>query len=232
MEETFKTLEGFPHYQISDKGRVISNYRGKSKFLKPQKDALGYLHVRLYPEEPIFGRYANGNIIPKLEKVHRLVATLFLPVPEDSSRNSVNHIDANKENNVATNLEWVTHSENIKHSWDLGLRDNGVEQAAKKKRKPLKITYRDGTVEYFESQIHAVLALNTTPMSICNRLNGKVGFGRGGWIAERITELPGGETFKSVVGLEAKLLEYRAKYFPPEKTLQYRENRKAKVGKK
>ena len=34
----------------------------------------------------------------------------------------VNHIDGNKLNNTATNLEWVTHSQNDLHAYKLNLR--------------------------------------------------------------------------------------------------------------
>lgn len=48
--------------------------------------------------------------------VHRLVARAFCNGYEDSLQ--VNHKDGDKLNNNADNLEWVTHSQNIKHSFD------------------------------------------------------------------------------------------------------------------
>ena len=65
----------------------------------------GYLSVCLKPN----GR--QGKV--KCLKVHILVAKAFIPNPENKS--CVNHIDANKENNVYTNLEWCTYSYNIKY---------------------------------------------------------------------------------------------------------------------
>ena len=140
MEEVFKDLqiEGLEHYQISNKGRVVSNKSYGSQFLKPQTDALGYLHVRLYPKDHRYGSYANGRgKRPKLEKVHRLVATHFLEVPTDENEIwTVNHKDGIKTNNHVDNLEWITHAENIQHSWEIGLRDNSPKKIAQKRWRP------------------------------------------------------------------------------------------------
>lgn len=47
--------------------------------------------------------------------VHRLVALCFVDGRSDV-RNEVNHMDFNRKNNRAENLEWVSHAENIKYS--------------------------------------------------------------------------------------------------------------------
>lgn len=107
MAEIWKTIEGFPNYEISNMGNVRSlAHRDKwnrvkgGQLIKPQFDGKGhYLHV---------GLYANGSV--KIVNVHRLVAKAFLPNP--CGYTEVNHKDENKTNNAASNLEWCSHSYN------------------------------------------------------------------------------------------------------------------------
>ena len=46
--------------------------------------------------------------------VHRLVATAFISNP--NNLNEVNHLDYNRANNNADNLEWITHADNVRYS--------------------------------------------------------------------------------------------------------------------
>lgn len=113
----YKELESkYGSYRVYEDGTVESNARRgrvtKWHTLVPQVTNKGYYRVHLTLKE-------TGAI--KAYRVHRLVADLFLPKPEDSSKIFVNHKDGNKSNNHFTNLEWCTHAENMCHAKMLGL---------------------------------------------------------------------------------------------------------------
>ena len=99
--EVWKDIEGYPNYQISNKGRVWSVKR--QIYMKPLIDTDGYHRIRITA--------INGK--RKTEKIHRLVALAFVDNPE--GKPEVDHIDRNRQNNCAENLRWVTHSENLRH---------------------------------------------------------------------------------------------------------------------
>lgn len=99
--EIFKTISGLPEYSVSDEGNVRSNRTGR--ILKPETlKKMGYKRVTLS---------VNGETTRVF--IHRLVAQEF--IPNTGNKSYVNHIDNDPSNNKVTNLEWVTHSENMKH---------------------------------------------------------------------------------------------------------------------
>jgi len=103
--ENWLNVAGYP-YQVSNLGNVRS--KKTNKLLKPYLTNRGYLTV---------GFWTNGK--KKRISVHRLVASAFLPNPDNLPQ--VNHIDCNKTNNCVSNLEWVSGSTNITHAYKTGL---------------------------------------------------------------------------------------------------------------
>lgn len=133
MTELWKDIAGFEgYYQISTLGnvrsldRMIKNGENSTYLLRGEMKSLilkdtGYLHVGLYKDKK-----------RKSKTIHRLVAEAFIPNPNHLK--VVNHIDGNKLNNVYTNLEWCTHSDNLQHAWDNKLRHHtdNMKQATSK----------------------------------------------------------------------------------------------------
>lgn len=108
MKEVYKPIINFEGYYISNLGNVLSHKGKQPKILKVKVDKYGYGCVCL--------RANNKN---HSFTIHRLVALHFIPNLEDKP--TVNHKDGNKLNNVVTNLEWNTVSENTKHAYDNNL---------------------------------------------------------------------------------------------------------------
>lgn len=97
----------FYNYLVYEDGSVYSNY--SNKFLK-------FAIVQGYAQYTL----AIGGV-PKIFKAHRLVAYLFLDVPENYKDLVVNHKDGNKLNNHYSNLEWCTTYYNNIHARVMGL---------------------------------------------------------------------------------------------------------------
>jgi hypothetical protein len=102
MEVQWKQIAGF-NYCVSNIGQIFSMHT--NKMLKPNISRNGYVYVVLSD---------GGKLTTK--KIHRLVAETFIPNPNNLPQ--VNHIDGNKSNNAAINLEWVTAKENAEHFWN------------------------------------------------------------------------------------------------------------------
>lgn len=108
MEKEWKIIDGVTNkyghvYAISNHGEVLNVNTNK-----------------LLSNRNKYNEYARASIGQKEYRVHILVAEAFVPNPENKP--IVNHIDGIKSNNVATNLEWATLSENMFHAYQNNLK--------------------------------------------------------------------------------------------------------------
>jgi hypothetical protein len=116
--ETWKEIPGFDgRYEVSSHGRIRTYSNGRwgnkthGRIMTLKRNPAGYSFVALH--KPFGGGKCEYHM------VHRLVAKMFIPNPEN--KETVNHIDGNKTNNNVENLEWATHSENSIHAVRTGL---------------------------------------------------------------------------------------------------------------
>jgi len=121
--EVWKNVVGYEGlYQVSNKGRVYSfgvdfikdnkkRHFVKSGILKATPTHDGYLRVRLY-------KYKKGKDL----RIHRIVADAFVENDDPKNKIIVNHINGDKSDNNAENLEWCTYTENAIHAFKTGLR--------------------------------------------------------------------------------------------------------------
>ncbi len=115
-----RKIKGFEKYQISRGGAIIG------KFGRPMKPALttrGYFQIQFSKNKKVHRR-----------SVHRVVLENFVgPCPEGKE---CNHINGIKTDNRVENLEWLTKSENQKHSYAIGLICRGGEKGTCAKLTP------------------------------------------------------------------------------------------------
>lgn len=125
--EVWKDIEGYENlYQVSDLGRLRRlgrynkrNFYQQASYIKPTLSSSKYLAVWL----------TNKNGQRTNHSVHRIVGLMFVNNPHNKP--FMNHLDGNKLNNRANNLEWSTKQKNNQHAWDTGLQTKRCKTGAK-----------------------------------------------------------------------------------------------------
>ena len=129
---------------VSNKGNVVSYKRGVPYPLKVFHNNCGYQMV-------------NASRPPQY--VHRLVADTWIDNP--NHYRDVNHINGDKDDNRVENLEWATHSQNLRHAFRTGL--------LKVEGTPIRIVE---TGEVFESIRECARRIGSSEGNIWQCLNG------------------------------------------------------------
>lgn len=109
----FIAIKDHERYEISKCGVIRNIYTKKIK--SQYIGSTGYYMVSF--------SYENKS---KPQRVHRLLASTF--IKNSTNERFINHIDGNKLNNSLDNLEWCSHSYNMKHAFNTGLINNTGEK--------------------------------------------------------------------------------------------------------
>lgn len=184
--EAWKNIARYEgHYQISNLGNVRSLDRVvkrhgmtakklKSKTIKVQKYNNGYCKVCLCKDG-----------IPKEYLLHRLVAKAFLSNTE--SKSDVNHINEDKSDNRASNLEWATHRENAVHGTQLQRGVKNRDQSGSKNgmygrtgsanphsKRIIQLDLQGNFIREYECIKEAAVATGSNPSAISGAAKGRL----------------------------------------------------------
>lgn len=131
MKEEWKEVSGYEGvYFVSNMGRIKSfKWHGRERVLKPKDNAKGYKFVTLWKNKEEYQHLY----------IHRMVLTAFVG-PSDLE---VNHKDNDRGNNLLSNLEWVTKSQNNIQRWK-HLKDLGIKMFHNRKKPKTKALKAEG----------------------------------------------------------------------------------------
>ena len=143
MTEIFKKLK-YPNqnYEISNYGRLRRKLKDIRAIKKNNNNSYKYIngHIRIKKK----GNYIYKVREAKLTKpngkrqsffYHCLIAEAFLgkrPMESNGKPYVVDHIDGNSLNNNLSNLQYITHADNLKKAKDVGNSKYGFTYSSKK----------------------------------------------------------------------------------------------------
>lgn len=149
----WKILPQYPNYLIFEDGTVFSIL--SRSWLSPHPKKTGYQELILIDSD------GKKNYV----LIHRIVAECFCEKREGA--NEVNHINGDKADNRAINLEWVSRNENLRHAYETGLREQDTSA-----RTVIATNIETGEQQRFASIYRAARFLGISQGNICMACKG------------------------------------------------------------
>ena len=160
-DEQWRDWPQDPRIKVSNKGNVVSCRRGAWRPYKISHTPNGYQRVA-----------ASRST----QRVHRMVADTWIPNPNNYEE--VNHINGDKDDNRVENLEWTSHSQNMRHAYRTGL------NKGRRKETPVRVVE---TGEVFETLAECASRIGGKPAIIAHCLAGRQSTHRG-YHFERVSD--------------------------------------------
>lgn len=161
--EQWRPIPGFSRYEASNLGQ-IRNIQTLRAISRNARSRTGYPLIFLRPD---------GERLRKTVNIASAVAATWLgPRPKGFQ---IDHKDGNKLNDAATNLEYVSQSENIQRSFDNGqhpYRPGPLRFLTEQQYAGIKALWRTGKF----SQVEISKMFGTNNSTICKIVNGKINY--------------------------------------------------------
>lgn len=202
-------------FEISNFGLIRYT---KTKKIKPRGLKSGYPCLR-------YTYILEGKRRQKSIKVHKLVAKVFVHNDNPENKTIANHLNGDKFDSRASNLEWTTNSGNVQHAIDNGL-------ITITKRAVVQYNLQtDKKIKIFESILQASKELNISDSAICNACSGKK-ISAGGYKWKYVKENPNQttnvnlSTFKQIDGFPNYLINAKGQIYslPYKKFLKFQKH--------
>ena len=147
-EKMWCNIKGHNGYMVSNYGEVISYKKRNSKELYEKPIYLKQSTITTHCGK----KYNRVSIKGKQYYIHRLVGIHFIDNPNNKPQ--INHIDNNSQNNIVSNLEWATNSENQVHRFKMSGTGNNLGQYVHKNRTTFRV-FKKGIVDQCFKDLNA-----------------------------------------------------------------------------
>lgn len=138
------SVPGYPNYILTPEGHFFSLH--SMFYLEETPDHSGYVSVKLSHKG-------------KTKKHYNHITTAKLYCHRPPNKNFVNHIDRNRRNNAADNLEWLTRAENMQHAVRTGVRTSA--------KKTARLDINGNVLQVYNSATEASKDMKISKESIC-----------------------------------------------------------------